>query len=84
MGSNSAMAKERPRSFGIGGAGNIRTWEEAVVHDAMSASEAVERRRSSLMSLGSVDSADSKSSKISGRFKSIFRSRSKSIPEVSE
>ncbi|KAI1385697.1 uncharacterized protein F4822DRAFT_351528 [Hypoxylon trugodes] len=74
------------RSFGIGGAGNIRTWEESIIHDSVSASDAVKRRKSSLMSAESSSgkSAESKSSRLSGRFKSIFNYRPKSIPEVTK
>ncbi|OTB01933.1 hypothetical protein M426DRAFT_323032 [Hypoxylon sp. CI-4A] len=79
------MVGERPRSFGIGGAGNIRTRDEAIIHDMISATEAVKRRRSSLMSSesSSGESGETRSSKFSGRFKSLFRnSRTKSIPEI--
>ncbi|KAI2780004.1 hypothetical protein F4815DRAFT_166203 [Daldinia loculata] len=76
----SMVGDERPRSFGIGGAGNIRTREEAIVHDMGSISDAMKRRRSSHMSLGSVseEGGEVKSSKFSTRFKSIFSSHPKS------
>ncbi|KAI0165243.1 hypothetical protein GGR52DRAFT_101409 [Hypoxylon sp. FL1284] len=73
------MPGERRRSFGIGGAGNIRTREEAWVHDIISAKDAVTRRRSS----ASAESGDSKSSRLSWRFKNLFgNSRTDPIPEV--
>ncbi|KAI1398432.1 hypothetical protein F4819DRAFT_489606 [Hypoxylon fuscum] len=78
------VSGERRRSFGIGGAGNIRTQEEAIVHDLNSPSDATKRRRSSLWSVGSSSDAsgESRSSKLPGRFKSMFgNGRTKSIPE---
>ncbi|KAI2603421.1 uncharacterized protein GGS25DRAFT_92236 [Hypoxylon fragiforme] len=78
------MVKEdRRRSFGIGGAGNIRTREEAIVPDPIPGDDNLKRRRSSLMSLGSTsgESGESKSSKLSGRLRRMFSSRTESIPE---
>ncbi|KAI0381329.1 hypothetical protein F5Y04DRAFT_280862 [Hypomontagnella monticulosa] len=77
---------ERRRSFGIGGAGNIRTREEAMIHDIESANEVVKRRKSSLMSMGSISegSLETKSPKLSMRFKNFFTSRPKPIPEVTK
>ncbi|XXH01359.1 hypothetical protein Hte_007717 [Hypoxylon texense] len=72
---------ERRKSFGIGGAGNIRTRDEAWVHDMISAKDAVKRRKSST----SAESRESKSSTFSWRLKSLFgSSRTNSIPEATK
>ncbi|KAI8631548.1 hypothetical protein F5Y19DRAFT_398828 [Xylariaceae sp. FL1651] len=78
--------KERRKSFGIGGAGNIRTRDEALVHDAFDLVERQQRRKSSLWSTStdstSNDNAERKSSTISETLKNVFSSsarRSKSI-----
>ncbi|GAW13460.1 hypothetical protein ANO14919_028460 [Xylariales sp. No.14919] len=72
--------KERRKSFGIGGAGNIRTQDQAVVSDAY---DLVERRRSRLNSLN-IDSparegpgTSRRSSSISETLKHAFTSSSK-------
>ncbi|KAI0907998.1 hypothetical protein F4823DRAFT_600822 [Ustulina deusta] len=69
---------ERRRSFGIGGAGNIRTRDQAVVHDVH---DLVERRRSRRSS-SSIDSpagegTDRRSSSISETLKHAFTSSGK-------
>ncbi|KAI2627718.1 hypothetical protein GGR54DRAFT_636843 [Hypoxylon sp. NC1633] len=70
---------ERRRSFGIGGAGNIRTREEAMVNDMISPSDAIKRRRSS-----SADRRETNSSNLPNRFKNMFRWRANSTPEVTK
>ncbi|KAI0867556.1 hypothetical protein GGS24DRAFT_485220 [Hypoxylon argillaceum] len=70
--------KQRRQSFGIGGAGNIRTRDQAVVHDVY---DLVERRRRR-MSSASADSspgerASRRSSSISEALKHAFTSSSK-------
>ncbi|KAI1429107.1 hypothetical protein F5Y12DRAFT_729647 [Xylaria sp. FL1777] len=69
---------ERRRSFGIGGAGNIRTRDQAVVQDAY---DLVERRRSRVSS-SSIESPTKggqvrRSSSISDVLKHAFTSSSK-------
>ncbi|KAI1361541.1 hypothetical protein F5Y08DRAFT_16370 [Xylaria arbuscula] len=69
--------KERRRSFGIGGAGNIRTEDKAVVPDVH---DLVERRRSRVNSL-SIDSpteerTNRRSSSFSETLKHAFKSSS--------
>ncbi|KAI1271151.1 hypothetical protein F5Y07DRAFT_383878 [Xylaria sp. FL0933] len=71
--------KERRKSFGIGGAGNIRTREQAMVPDVY---DLVERRRSRV-SNSSIDSPTGespttrRSSSISETLKHAFTSSSK-------
>ncbi|KAI5863865.1 hypothetical protein GGS23DRAFT_517728 [Durotheca rogersii] len=73
--------EERRVSFGIGGAGNIRTPDEAVLHGAISAADAVQRRKSSPGGTGSssTKSEDSRASNLALSFKSMFR-RSRHLP----
>ncbi|KAI5921924.1 hypothetical protein F4810DRAFT_308058 [Camillea tinctor] len=52
---------DRPRSFGIGGAGNIRTRAEAVMYDITQADEKPRNRKNSLWSLGSGSNHSGKS-----------------------
>ncbi|KAI1305087.1 hypothetical protein F5Y03DRAFT_356471 [Xylaria venustula] len=70
--------EERRKSFGIGGAGNIRTRDQAVVHDVY---DLVERRRSRLSS-ASLESPlgagpPRRSSSISEALKHAFTNSSK-------
>ncbi|KAI0006730.1 hypothetical protein F4779DRAFT_620293 [Xylariaceae sp. FL0662B] len=80
------MAKdEYRRSFGIGGAGNIRTWEESVVHDI--AGENSPRRRSSFWSIPSSSNSneEQRSLKMSESFKNLFGSfGNRSSPRASK
>ncbi|KAI1119962.1 hypothetical protein F5Y10DRAFT_259317 [Nemania abortiva] len=71
--------KERRQSFGIGGAGNIRTRDQAMVHDAYDLVERKRRRQSSLSieSPPTGDGAGRRSSSISETLKHAFTSSSK-------
>ncbi|KAI1495749.1 hypothetical protein F5X99DRAFT_402499 [Biscogniauxia marginata] len=78
---------ERPRSFGIGGAGNIRTRTEAMVHDIIPLHDQHRRRRSSLWSLGSSSNSngESRSFKLPGGFKNVFGGSSrKSVSDTTK
>ncbi|KAI0439506.1 hypothetical protein F4803DRAFT_531137 [Xylaria telfairii] len=72
--------KEERRSFGIGGAGNIRTRDQAVVEGAY---DLLERRRSRASSSGTQaqsptgEGAGRRSSSISETLKNILSSSSK-------
>ncbi|KAI0409271.1 hypothetical protein F4802DRAFT_546018 [Xylaria palmicola] len=77
-GKKSVADKDGRRSFGIGGAGNIRTRDQAMVHDAY---DLVERRRSRLGSVSTQpsrgDSISRRSSSISEALKHVFSNSSK-------
>ncbi|KAJ9149329.1 hypothetical protein NKR23_g4197 [Pleurostoma richardsiae] len=64
---------ERKMSFGIGGAGNIRTVSEATVHDYYISGEGNERRRSSVWSIPSTP-ATSRRASIFASVRSMFGS----------
>ncbi|CAJ2509431.1 Uu.00g144570.m01.CDS01 [Anthostomella pinea] len=75
---------ERRRSFGVGGAGNIRTRAEAELHD-WPPTDNKERRRISLTSSSSHHDGERRSSKVSETIKNIFRSPgTKSDSETTE
>ncbi|KAK6852043.1 hypothetical protein PG990_014832 [Apiospora arundinis] len=70
--------QERPRSFGIGGAGNIRTRADATLHDLVPATssdqkEEQPRRRSSVFSSSSYAEGERRQSKLLDNMKGIFR-----------
>ncbi|KAI1112878.1 hypothetical protein F5Y14DRAFT_419839 [Nemania sp. NC0429] len=76
---NKAGEREERKSFGIGGAGNIRTREQAVIHDAH---DLVERRRSRMSSSASAESPAKmntarRSSSISETLKHVFTNSSR-------
>ncbi|KAI1195415.1 hypothetical protein F5X97DRAFT_308211 [Nemania serpens] len=66
------------KSFGIGGAGNIRTREQAVIHDAY---DLIERRRSRTSSASTEspakENAARRSSSISETLKHVFTNSSR-------
>ncbi|KAK8117861.1 uncharacterized protein PG998_006142 [Apiospora kogelbergensis] len=69
---------ERPRSFGIGGAGNIRTRADATLHDLVPVSspekkEERPRRRSSVFSSSSFAEGERRRSKLVDNMKGVFR-----------
>ncbi|KAL1851097.1 hypothetical protein Daus18300_012644 [Diaporthe australafricana] len=71
------ITDERKRSFGIGGAGNIRTKAEAIVSDVLP-SEREQRRRSSVLSMVSSASSTRRTS-ASGSWrdmKDLFKTKS--------
>ncbi|KAK5659592.1 hypothetical protein OQA88_794 [Cercophora sp. LCS_1] len=63
--------RNRRRSFGRGGAGNIRSHAEATIPEAAVA-EHQQRRRSSVWSMASSSSSASRRSKIFGSVKNLF------------
>ncbi|KAI7778236.1 hypothetical protein SLS64_012222 [Diaporthe eres] len=65
--------EDRRRSFGIGGAGNIRTKAEAVVNDVLPSERSEQRRRSSVLSKVSSSTSASGSWK---DVKELFRTKS--------
>ncbi|KAG8163884.1 hypothetical protein KVR01_005802 [Diaporthe batatas] len=69
-----ASREDRRRSFGIGGAGNIRTRAEAVVHDVLPSERLDQRRRSSVLSKVSSSTSGSGSWK---DVKEFFRNQVK-------
>ncbi|KAI0468211.1 hypothetical protein F4859DRAFT_491897 [Xylaria cf. heliscus] len=77
---NRATKEEERRSFGIGGAGNIRTRDQAIVQDAY---DLVERRRSRAGSSSTQTQsltgkrASRRSSSISETLKHVFSRSSK-------
>ncbi|KAI0862134.1 hypothetical protein F4860DRAFT_473606 [Xylaria cubensis] len=76
----SVTEKERRRSFGIGGAGNIRTHDQAVVHNAYDLAERIRSRAgsSSTQTHSSIrERTDRRSSSISETLKHVFSSSSK-------
>ncbi|KAI1634514.1 hypothetical protein F4809DRAFT_508163 [Biscogniauxia mediterranea] len=87
MGIPGIIKDDRPRSFGIGGAGNIRTRAEAVVQDIVPSDEHPRRRRSSLWSLGSSSNSngESRSFKLPAFFRTVSGGSShKSDPDTSK
>ncbi|KAI1344519.1 hypothetical protein F5Y15DRAFT_366807 [Xylariaceae sp. FL0016] len=80
---------DQRRSFGIGGAGNIRTHAEAMVPDlpVVPIDGQPQRRRSSVWSIGSSPNSggERRPSKVSETIKNMFGgSASKSSPEPTE
>ncbi|KAK6080048.1 hypothetical protein SCUP234_05404 [Seiridium cupressi] len=73
---SAATSKERRKSFGIGGAGNIRTKEEALVDD-LAPSSGQERRRSSVWSRSSGASGEASSGLLSKVKNALHNSTSK-------
>ncbi|KAI1840023.1 hypothetical protein JX265_009115 [Neoarthrinium moseri] len=67
-----AIAEERRRSFGIGGAGNIRTRTEAMVDNVVPQTSNQNRRRSSTFSKNS--STTGEATTIMDKFKHVLRS----------
>ncbi|POS79342.1 hypothetical protein DHEL01_v202258 [Diaporthe helianthi] len=65
--------EDRRKSFGIGGAGNIRTKAEAVVDEVLPSERLDQRRRSSVLSRLSSSTSSSGSWK---DFKGLFRTKS--------
>ncbi|KAK8057216.1 hypothetical protein PG996_011153 [Apiospora saccharicola] len=68
--------QERPRSFGIGGAGNIRTRADATLTEIAPASpdkKEEPRRRSSVFSSSSSAEGERRQSKLLDNMKGIFR-----------
>ncbi|KAK8076115.1 hypothetical protein PG994_003387 [Apiospora phragmitis] len=67
---------ERPRSFGIGGAGNIRTRADARLSELAPATPDTKeqpRRRSSVFSSSSYTEGERRQSKLLDNMKGIFR-----------
>ncbi|KAI3325667.1 hypothetical protein HD806DRAFT_533331 [Xylariaceae sp. AK1471] len=76
--------KERRKSFGIGGAGNIRTPDQAIVPDEYDLAERRRRRMSSISTdLATNGSTDRRSSSISETLKNVFASSNKKSEKAS-